>query len=229
VGGMACGSQRWREPLNPFERGPAAAAAYDAWYASPVGQRVLEAEALCVSAVLAGAGRPWVEVGCGSGRVGEAVGVELGIDPAGDLLRLAHTRLPNVARGVAERLPLADSSIGAAMAVTVVEFLVDPPAALQEVRRVLVPGGIFALGFLAAPGPWANRYQVDAERGDELFREAHFYTPDELSSLARAEGFSVCTTRSALFEPPEVIPSLRIEAALVPNAGFVVLGLQALK
>jgi ubiquinone/menaquinone biosynthesis C-methylase UbiE len=215
--------------LNPFERGPAAAAAYDAWYASLVGQRVLEAEALCVSAVLAEAGRPWVEVGCGSGRVGQAVGVELGIDPAAELLRLAHARLPNVARGVAERLPLADASIGAVMAVAVVEFLVDPPVALREIRRVLVPGGLFALGFLPAAGPWANRYRLDADRGDELFREAHFYTSDELSALARAEGFGVCTIRSALFEPPEVIPSLRVETAPLPNAGFVVLGLQALR
>ena len=105
--------------MNPFDQGPAAAAMYDGWYASPIGRRVLEVEAQCVKATLSPTARPWVDVGCGSGRLGELLAVELGLDPAPNLLRLARTRLRNAVRGVAEQLPLADGSIGAAMAVTV--------------------------------------------------------------------------------------------------------------
>jgi len=200
---------------------------YDGWYASPIGRRVLEVEAQCVKATLSPTARPWVDVGCGSGRLGELLAVELGLDPAPNLLRLARTRLRNAVRGVAEQLPLADGSIGAAMAVTVVEFLTDPKPAFREIRRVLAPGGAFALGFLPAKGAWAARYRAEGKRGDEVFRAARFYTEGDLVALAGEVGFPVREVCSALFDAPHVVPSLRREQVATPDAGFMVLRLEA--
>ncbi len=110
---------------NPFDAGPARAAEYDAWYDSAFGLPVLEAEARCVRELLTWAPRPWLEVGTGSGRFGGNLHVEVGLDPAIDLLGIAATRIPSVVRGVAEALPFRDASLGAVLAVAAYEFVAD--------------------------------------------------------------------------------------------------------
>ena len=92
-----------------------------------------------------------LEVGCGDGRnfqhyppgVSGVVAVEP--DPnarAVALERAAEARVPiEVVEGVASPLPAEDASFEAAVLVWVLCSVPDPPAALRELRRVLVPGG----------------------------------------------------------------------------------------
>ena len=98
-------------------------------------------------AELLGAGHgTCLEVGCGTGiyaaRVQSLGWTPLGIDLSAGMLRHAHGRLP-VARGDATRLPFASASVAAATAVMI---HTDMPAyvdVLDEIHRVLVPGGRF--------------------------------------------------------------------------------------
>jgi ubiquinone/menaquinone biosynthesis C-methylase UbiE len=63
--------------------------------------------------------------------------------------------------GVAEQLPFADGSIDAVLASLVLCTVRDVPRALQEIRRVLRPGGRFVfIEHVAAPsGTWVRRVQ----------------------------------------------------------------------
>jgi SAM-dependent methyltransferase len=88
-----------------------------------------------------------LDLGCGRGGVVELfwrdVKLAAGLDP--DVPSLAEHRAPGmpVLRGVGERLPFAGGSFDLVVSLWVLEHLKDPRTVLDEVRRVLRPGGHF--------------------------------------------------------------------------------------
>lgn len=87
-----------------------------------------------------------LEIGCGTGfhagRVRQLGWTPVGVDLSAGMLRLARDRMP-AARADATRLPVADASVPAAVAMMVHTDMPAYPAVLREVRRVLRPGGVF--------------------------------------------------------------------------------------
>lgn len=87
-----------------------------------------------------------LEIGCGTGaragRVRELGWTPVGIDLSAGMLRYARGRLP-VALADAVRLPLGDSSVPAAISIMAHTDMPGYPAVLQEVARVVRPGGVF--------------------------------------------------------------------------------------
>lgn len=206
---------------NPFDRGENEAMEYDAWYDSPRGHAILESERRCVRALLDGAARPWLDLGTGSGRFGADPGIDVGLDPAAELLRLAASRMPSVVLGVAEAIPIRDTSLGAVLSVAVFEFLPDPEAAMREVARTLRPGGRFVIGFFPRGSAWALAYTEQGRDEDSVFHGAHFFTLDELCGLAVAAGLSPDGVRSTLSEAPDEPPSGRVLDGAHAGAGFM--------
>jgi ubiquinone/menaquinone biosynthesis C-methylase UbiE len=97
------------------------------------------------------AGDAVADIGCGPGtaarraaRLGASV---VGVDPAPVMLRVARlltwhsAHVVRYAEGSAEALPLPDSSVSVAWSIASVHHWADLDAGLQEVRRVLKPGG----------------------------------------------------------------------------------------
>lgn len=94
-----------------------------------------------------------IDIGCGNGlfteEIARAVGATgrvIGIDPSADMLALAANRCAGFASveirdGVADALPLKDGEADKAVAVQVLEYLSDIPAAIREAQRILRPGG----------------------------------------------------------------------------------------
>jgi SAM-dependent methyltransferase len=86
-----------------------------------------------------------LEVGCGTGVYAEQVRelgwTPLGVDLSAGMLRHAKSRLP-VARADAERLPIRDGAVPAAITVMVHTDMPGYPGVLREVSRVLAPGGV---------------------------------------------------------------------------------------
>ena len=91
-----------------------------------------------------------LEIGAGTGRnfpyYGQVTSV-LAIEPDPHMRRRAHRRVrecpvpASVVDGIAERLPMDDHSIDTVVSTLVFCTVPDPAAALQELRRVLAPGG----------------------------------------------------------------------------------------
>ena len=90
--------------MSVFDRYPER---YDAWYDAPRGRAVFESERACLAAHLAGFPKPWLEVGVGTGRFAQALGIAEGADPALAALRIARRRGVRVVAGMGERLPCA--------------------------------------------------------------------------------------------------------------------------
>lgn len=105
---------------------------------NPTWQRHVAAYALC--APLLPEGRV-LDVGCGVGHSYELLApretVGLDIDPAVLADQDRETRV-----GDMRSLPFADASFPAVLSVQAIEHVPDPERALEEARRVLVPGGV---------------------------------------------------------------------------------------
>lgn len=104
-----------------------------------------------------------LDLGCGAGHVTFHVAPEVeevvAYDLSADMLAVvkaaaAERGLANVVlqQGVAERLPFADASFDAVMSRYSAHHWSDLGLALREARRVLKPGGVFALVDVASPG-----------------------------------------------------------------------------
>jgi SAM-dependent methyltransferase len=130
-----------------------AAGIYDATRGFPPGVEDRVAEAFVRAGALAADSRV-LEVGVGTGRIAlplaKRVGRVLGVDRSAPMLgklrekRAALAVLP--ARADAERLPLPDASVDAAVAVHVFHLIPGWRAVLAELARVLRPGGVLLHG-----------------------------------------------------------------------------------
>ena len=94
----------------------------------------------------------WVvgDLGCGTGHISAALAPSvarvIAIDESGPMLAAARARLADATNvdlreGHIESLPLEDASLDVAILFLVAHFITDPARAMQEVRRVLKPGG----------------------------------------------------------------------------------------
>jgi SAM-dependent methyltransferase len=91
-----------------------------------------------------------LDVGCGEGQISRAVGA-VGVDPVWEQLDVARVRGGlGYARAVAGALPFDDGVFDAVIACLVFEHIDDASGAIDEVSRVLRPGGRF-LFFLNHP------------------------------------------------------------------------------
>jgi len=166
---------------------------------------------------------PWLEVGVGTGRFARALGIDVGVDPAGRMLAYAATRGVRVAEALGEALPFGDGSFGAVFIVVTICFARDPAALLREARRVVTDRGGVILGIVPAEGPWGRFYRAKAETGHPFYSEARFFSPDELGRLAREAGLHLRGAASTLLQNPqdEVILVEPPRDGIAGQAGFV--------
>jgi SAM-dependent methyltransferase len=126
--------------------------------------------------LLAGVNRV-VEIGAGEGHVSRhlvasGVGTAVAVEPAGAQVREAAKRAGGVivVQGTAGAIPAADGSFDAVVVCLVLEHVVDLDDALDELARVLEPGGRLVLmlnhPLIQAPGAaWIHDHTVEpAER-----------------------------------------------------------------
>ncbi|MEW2388545.1 class I SAM-dependent methyltransferase [Streptomyces venezuelae] len=188
-----------------------------------------------------------LDIGCGDGTAAATAAPLLaghrvvGVDWSQDALRRAHARLPYVVRGELTDggLPFADGAADAVLFSEVVEHLVDPDSALDELRRVLRPGGHLMLSTpnLAA---WYNRglllagvqpvfsevslRGIHGRPGKEVVGHLRLYTARALREFVAASGFEVVRLSGAPFHGvPRPLRALDRLACAVPSAASILL------
>ena len=111
----------------------------------------------------------------------------------------------SVVRGVAGAMPVASDSIDIVILPHVIEFEVDPHAALREAERVLVPEGhIVVAGYNAfgLMGAWSLLHRHDAPWN------GRFYTAPQVRDWLSGLGFDTVASEGCFFRPP--LPSDRV-------------------
>jgi SAM-dependent methyltransferase len=175
---------------------------YDQWYERPFGSSAFGLEVTCLKGVIASFSLS-LEVGVGSGRFAQALGIPYGLDPSMELLRLAKQRGIHGVLGRAEALPFKSSSFDLVLMVVSVCFFEEPLRAFEEAHRVLKNDGYLVLGLVLSDSPWADFYKEKAKKGHPIYSDARFYSFGELSSILAQTGFRIEKVCTILFEDPQ--------------------------
>lgn len=189
-----------------------------------------------------------LDIGCGDGSAAATARPLLsghrliGVDWSQDALKRARPRLTHTIRGelTGTGLPFRSGSADAVLFSEVVEHLVDPDAALDEIHRVLRPGGHLMLSTpnLAA---WYNRglllagvqpvfsevslRAVHGRPGKEVVGHLRLYTARALREFVAASGFKVVRLAGAPFHgvPRPLRPLDRLACARASLSSILLL------
>lgn len=141
-----------------------------------------------------------LEIGVGTGRFAEPLGVAIGIDPSLGMLEHARQRGIRVASAIAEALPFRHGVFDHALIVTTICFVDDARMMLSEACRVLKPEGTLVIGFIDRTSRLGRHYE--AHRHESVFyRDAVFFSADEVDRLLSETGFGERTWRQTLTKP----------------------------
>jgi arsenite methyltransferase len=190
---------------------------------------ILRRRALVRAAMSAQPGERILDVGCGPGfyvaelleQVG-AGGSVVGVDASPQMLAVAAKRCAGHANvefreAAATSLPVDDASFDAALAVQVLEYVDDVPAALAQMQRAVRPGGRVVVWDV----DWAtvSWHSSDPERMARALcawdaHLAHPSLPRTLTAQLRAAGFEDVRAEGHVFASSDFSPESYLAATL---------------
>lgn len=163
-----------------------------------------------------------LEIGAGSGLFAARLGVKYGVEPSHAMLEKSLKRGIKMKYGVAEALPYMDESFDYTLMVTAVCFLDSLDAALDEIHRVLKPGGWAIFGFVDKDSPLGKTYREHKEE-DVFYKQASFRSAEELIYCLEEKGFQIEYVGQTIFGGLDEINEIQEMREGHGEGGFVVL------
>ena len=159
---------------------------YDRFYDSPFGKALDEIEKNIIHGHIGALShKQMLELGCGTGHWTEYFSLQgftiTATDISGAMLQIAQSKKIKHAvfvKADAADLPFPDHSFQVIVSVTMLEFVENAQMVLNEVYRVLKPGGHLIVGCLNSLSELGK-----SKNNDEIFKHARFFTPSEISQL----------------------------------------------
>jgi SAM-dependent methyltransferase len=192
---------------------------YENWFVE--NRLAYESELEAVRAHLPEGGRG-LEIGVGSGLFAQPLGIGHGVEPSPRMRSAAAGRGIQVVEGVAEDLPFDDGAFDFALMVTTICFVDDARTALEEARRVVRPGGRVVVGLVDRDSPVGRSYQEHQEES-VFYRDATFFTTEEVLSLMETVGLVSFRITQTLFHPLDQITAVEEFREGYGQGSFVVL------
>jgi len=206
--------------VSPFDD---LASDYDAWFERE-GKPIFAIEVPAFHEVLPSLPKPWLEIGVGSGRFAQALGIETGIDPSIKLLEMARQRGITGFLGRGEQELFDKESFGTLFLIVTLCFIDSPLEVLKEAYRIMVPGGKIVLGLVLKESPWGRFYEEKKKQGHRFYKYATFYRYDEIVELLEQAGFSIEQVISTLFQRPGKVKRMELpQRGYSSSAGFTVI------
>ena len=195
---------------------------YDKWFENHKVEYALELKAIREFLPKEGNG---IEVGAGTGRFSQPLGISLGVEPSEAMRRLATSRGVNIIAGVAETLPVEDDFYDFALLVTTVCFLEEPELAFKEVYRVLKAEGVIIVGLIDKDSKLGKKYE-EKKSESKFYKNANFHTVVEIQEKLVKAGFNNIEYVQAIL-PDDIIENSEPEVKQGYGEGsFVVLRAQ---
>jgi SAM-dependent methyltransferase len=205
---------------SPFDN---LASEYDAWFDGE-GNLIFLNEVQAFKKILPYLPKPWLEIGVGSGRFAQALGIKTGVDPSAKLIEIAESRGIKTFLGCGEEQIFDKESFGTVFLIVTLCFLDSPLDVLREVKRILKPGGKIVLGLVLKDSPWGKLYQKKKEENHRFYRYAKFYSSKEIVRMLFKTGFMGERMISALFQEPGKVEDVEEpKEGYYPEAGFIIL------
>ncbi len=139
-----------------------------------------------------------IEIGVGSGRFAYPLGIGEGIEPSREMAKIAKERGIKVYYGYAEKLPLPDAEYDFALIAVTICFVENPTKALSEINRILKPKGEVVVAIVDRETAIGREYVNKKEKG-KFYRNATFFTTEEIYDILKQAGFEVKFTWQTLF------------------------------
>jgi ubiquinone/menaquinone biosynthesis C-methylase UbiE len=139
----------------------------------------------------------YLDVGTGPGTIArllsEQVAWTVGTDVSPEMLDLLETRTPGVHSVLADahRLPFAEGAFTLVTCGSVFHHLEEPALAVDEVARVLRPGGRFLLIDMAGPENQARRQARDEVERVRDPSHVRILAPSQVHAFIEAAGFQL--------------------------------------
>ena len=204
------------------------ASAYDAWFEEE-GKLIFDIEVSAFKEVLPLLAKPWLEVGVGSGRFAQALGIKVGIDPSVKLLDMAKRRgiMVFLARG--EEQVFSKETFGTVFLIVTLCFVDSPSDVLREAHRILKAGGKIVVGLVLRESPWGQFYQIKKQEGHHFYKYATFYSYHEVVKFLEDAGFTVDKALSTLFQKPGEVRDVEPpQDGFSADAGFTIIAAKKL-
>ena len=145
-----------------------------------------------------------VEIGIGSGKFAEPLGIRIGVEPSKAMRKLARKKGIKVYNAVAEHLPFHDDWFDFALMVTTICFVDDIDITLQELLRIVKSTGYIIIGFVDRNSLLGKIYEKNKDK-NIFYQDAIFYSATEVLDLLNDYGFKrLEIIQTVIGELPEI-------------------------
>jgi len=162
-----------------------------------------------------------LEVGVGTGRFAEPLGIDYGIDPSENMLKIAESRGIKTVLGGGEELPFADNEFDFVLIAVTICFVDDPDKVIGEAKRVLKNNGKIIIGIIDKNSKLGKIYQNKRSKS-KFYSVARFYSTGEIIGMLKKCGFKEIKTQQTLFDMPENLNKIEHPKEGYGMGGFVV-------
>lgn len=195
---------------------------YDKWFDSDIGKVLFRLEADAIRVLMNDLEHPFLEIGVGTGRFAEALGIDYGIDPSQKVLKIAENRGIQVELSTGGELPFKDKSFGGVFILFTMCFVERPFEVIAEAKRVLNVGGGLIVGIINRESLWGKLYAVKKAEGHPIYKHAKFYSINDVKEIIEKTGLRVDSYSSTLCQPPSIKPVNEVvNNKLIKDAGFI--------
>ena len=204
--------------MNPFDF---LAQDYDAWFEGD-GELIFSIESHALRELAPLLLSPGLEIGVGTGRFAEAIGIDCGLDPSAQALAIGKTRGINRVQAVGEKTPFINGAFGTVALITTLCFVSSCREVLSEANRVLRDDGKVLMGLILKDSPWGKLYASKKKEGHPVYKNAAFRSYQDVAAMLESVGFRIERVVSTLFQIPGEVKDFEYpREGYFSDAGFV--------
>ncbi len=193
---------------------------YDEWYEE---NKLVYLSEVAVLRKVIPKGKKGLEIGVGTGRFAEPLGIEYGIDPSEKMLSIAKRRGVKTFVGRGERLPFSDKKFDYVALIITLCFVENPDEVIKEAKRVLRDNGKIIIGIIDKTSFLGKFYQKKKKEGHKIYKYANFFLVKEAVDLLKRHAFKNFVFYQTLFKPLEDIKEVEEPKEGFGEGSFVVI------
>lgn len=186
---------------------------YEEWFDKH--QFIFQSEVLAIRELFPGGKNlRGIEVGAGTGRFADALGIKEAVEPADNMRKRAMGRGITIHDAEAEHLPFESKSFDFVLMAFCICYFKSLRLAFEEAHRILKHGGSLIVGFIDKDSMIGKEYEA-RKKFSVFYKDANFYTPETVITELKHAGFDNFLFTQTLFGSLD-----NIEEAQIPKKGF---------